>query len=200
MDKKTETVRTYNSAAAAMARKFDDIGARVQDIEKGFSYVQTDTPKVLEIGCGNGRDAKEILKKTNDYLGVDISEPMVQIAREHAPEGRFQVADIEVFSFPKNIDLIFSFASLLHSTREKVKAILKNAHEALSDNGVFFISLKYDEYHESSKTDEFGTRTYYFYTPEIVRELAGEKYSVIAEDTQNLRGQKWFTIILKKKP
>ncbi len=198
MDKKVQTIATYNATASAMAKKFSDIGARVEDIHKGFSFVEKSNPKVLEIGCGNGRDAKEILQRTNDYIGVDISEEMIKLARGCAPEGRFEVGDIENYNFPTGLDLIFSFASLLHSNKDNVQKILDKAHDSLSVGGVFYISLKHDEYHEESKTDEFGTRTYYFYTPELMKELAGNKYNVTFEDRQELRGQKWFTVALQK--
>ena len=199
MDKKVETINTYNATASAMAKKFNDVGARVEDIEKGFSFIDKSNPFVFEIGCGNGRDAKEILKHTNNYLGIDISKEMIKLARDYATEGRFEVADVENYEFPKNIDIIFSFASLLHSNRNSVQDVLTRASSTLNDGGVFYISLKYDNYHEGSKTDEFGTRTYYFYTPEDIKELAGNRYEVLFEDIKELRGQKWFIIGLRKK-
>lgn len=198
MDKKAQTVATYNTTASKMAKKFRGFGARIEDIEKGFSFVNIENPNVLEIGCGDGRDAKEILKRTKNYLGVDISESMVAIAQEYVPKGKFKVLDIENYIFPNNLDLIFSFASLLHSDKKNVESIIKKAYQALNENGVFYISLKYDNYHEASKSDEFGTRTYYFYTSEDIRKLAGEKYKVISENVQKLRGQEWLTIVLKK--
>ena len=68
MKKKQQTIETYNATAENMAKKFSDIGTRVEDIIQVFSYIQKDIPKVVEIGCGNGRDASEILKHTPNYL------------------------------------------------------------------------------------------------------------------------------------
>ncbi len=198
MDKKAQTVATYNANASKMARKFRGLGARIEDIEKGFSFVKRENSNVFEIGCGDGRDTKEIQKRTKNYLGVDISGSMIAIAREYVPKGKFEVADIENYIFPNNLDLIFSFTSLLHSNKKNIGSILEMAHQALNKNGIFYISLKYDNYHEASKTDEFGTRTYYFYTLEDIKKLAGKRYKVISENIQELRGQKWFTIVLKK--
>ena len=72
------------------------------------------------------------------------------------------------------------------------------ACEALNKEGIFYLSLKYGNYQELTKEDEFGTRTYYFYTPELIKELTGDKYKGIYEDIQDFKGQKWFTIILQK--
>ncbi len=198
MDKKAQTIDTYNKIAHSMAQRFNELGARIPDIEKTFSCIARRNPKVLEIGCGNGRDAAEILKCTDDYVGIDISESMIRLAKERVPQGTFVVADIENCDFPQNIDIIFSFASLLHSPKEKVKIILNEAYEALNPGGVFFISLKYGEYGEEAKTDEFGTRTFYFYAPDLLKELAGDRYATVFLDEYEFGEQKWFRIILQK--
>lgn len=80
-----------------------DIGARVGDIEQVFSYIQKSSPKVIEIGCGNGRDAREILTHTSEYLGIDVSGGMIRLAKEDLPEAheKFIVADVESFEFPE---------------------------------------------------------------------------------------------------
>ncbi len=196
--KKVETIRTYDLSAREMAKKFENIGPRVLDIDKTFSYVEKENPVTLEIGCGNGRDAREILKHTKEYTGLDISQKMIEIAKEGSPEATFLVADIENCNIPKNLDVVFSFASLLHSDKNAVKNILQNIRESLHMGGVVFISLKEDEYQQKTKTDEFGTRTYYFYTPELIEELAGSGYKALYKDRQDLRGQKWFSLIIQK--
>ncbi len=198
MNLKQQTVDTYNASAEQMAKKFNDLGGRGDDISRGFSYLAKDNPSVLEIGCGNGRDSLEILKYTNDYLGVDISKAMIEVARRTSPKASFEVADIESFKFPPSIDIIFAFASLLHSDSDNLKKILNRANDSLSPNGVFYISLKYGEGNRTI-TDEFGVRTFFFYKPEYIKDLAGENYEAVWEDLQELRGQKWFTIVLKKK-
>jgi predicted TPR repeat methyltransferase len=199
MNKKEETVKTYNKSAVALAKKFSTIGRRIDDIKRGLSYINEKNPNVLEIGCGNGRDAKEILDLTDTYTGVDISEGMIKIAREHIPKGNFIVADIETFDFPKNIDIIFAFASLLHLDKESIKKVLLKGHSSLNKNGIFYISIKWDRYQEKIQNDEFGQRVFYYYTEEDMRGLALDtNYKIIYEDRQLLRGVDWLTIVLKK--
>ncbi len=198
MDLKQQTIDTYERTAGKMAEKFNAIGPRIEDIERGFSFIDKQNPSVLEIGCGNGRDAKVILKHTNRYLGIDISESMIKIARKSVPNGAFEVSDIEAFTLPKNIDIVFSFASLLHSEAKDVQDILISVHEALSENGIFYISLKYGN-GMTTTTDRFGTRTYYFYTPKDIEGMAAQKYEVLWSDRQEVLSQDWFTIVLKKR-
>jgi hypothetical protein len=108
------------------------------------------------------------------------------------------VADIDSYSFPDNLDIIFAFASLLHSKKESVQEILQRAYHALNAEGIFYISLKCDTYQEKTVTDKFGTRTYYFYTPEDIKASITNLYGVVQEDIQEFQDQKWFTLVLQK--
>jgi ubiquinone/menaquinone biosynthesis C-methylase UbiE len=58
--------------------------------------------KVLDIGCGTGHLAGELMQRGYEAWGVDFSEGMVQYAREHYRSDRFQVGDIERIQFPDN--------------------------------------------------------------------------------------------------
>lgn len=197
MDFKKQTIETYNKSVSALARKFANFGSRMQDINRGFSYIKKGNPNVLEIGCGYGREAREILKITNQYLGIDISEEMIKMAKKEVSNGHFVVADVDDYIFCKGLDIIFSFASLLHSSKEHLKIILERTYEALNEGGIFYISLKYDRYHNEVQNDEFGTRVYYYYTPEDIKHL-DTRYTAVWEDKHEHGGQNWFTIILKK--
>ena len=39
MDKKKQTIQTYNKSAEAMTEKFNDIGVRTEDVKRGFSFI-----------------------------------------------------------------------------------------------------------------------------------------------------------------
>ena len=155
--------------------------------------------RVLEIGCGDGRDAKEIIQRAAWYLGMDVSDNLLTIARKVCPEAQFVQDDITKFTFPDNIDIIFSFASLLHVNKYEMKQILGKAYKALNPGGVFYISLKYlPLYTEKVQEDRFGKRQFFFYTPELIMQLAGNTYECVYVDRQHLNNTDWFTIVLKK--
>ena len=200
MDKKLITQKTYDDSAELLAEEYNSYGAKVEDIDRGFSFVNKRNPFVFEIGCGNGRDAKEILLRTSDYTGIDSSFSMIKIARRTAPQGHFIVIDAEDFEFlfSQQIDIIFSFASLLHFDRKALKIIFDRAYEKLSDDGIFYIFLKYGEYKEVFKEDKYGKRVFFYYLPKDIKRIAGKRFAVVYEKIYMLRGQEWFTIILKK--
>jgi SAM-dependent methyltransferase len=200
MSTKSETTLTYDKSARMLADYFTGIGSRSADIDLAFSLAPTQSnPSVLEIGCGDGRDAIEIIKHTNKYIGMDISKGMLEIAQEKLPDTIFHRADIAEYIFPKNIDIIFSFASLLHSDIHEVEAILGRVYEALNPGGVFYISLKHmPEYCTKIKEDKYGSRIFYFYNPSIIQKLAGDQYETIFLDAQTIGDTDWFSVVLAK--
>ena len=72
--------------------------------------------RVLDIGCGCGDTTIAIARIVGDQgavLGVDVSQPMLDVAQEHAREARlrhleFRKSDASVAELPAAIDLLFS--------------------------------------------------------------------------------------------
>lgn len=76
----------------------------------------TSARRVLDVGCGTGSTtlaAARAVGAQGDCLGVDISEPMVAVARTHAGQegstARFIAADVQTHAFaPASFDLVIS--------------------------------------------------------------------------------------------
>ena len=49
---------------------------------------------VVDLGCGSGLWARELLGAGYRVLGIDISESMIEIAREKAPGAEFRVGSL----------------------------------------------------------------------------------------------------------
>jgi ubiquinone/menaquinone biosynthesis C-methylase UbiE len=69
--------------------------------------------RVLDIGCGNGSTSlalAETVGPSGDVIGVDVSQPMLAIAKSriNAPNIRFIEADAATHPFAADRDLIFS--------------------------------------------------------------------------------------------
>ncbi len=197
VSKLKETINTYKDSAEALARKFDSMGVREGDVREVFELLPQN-PDVLEIGCGNGRDASEILKHTSSYLGIDVSPQLIALAREKNPQGTFEIADVEQYAFPHNLDAIFAFASLIHLPKESFQRVLDACREALKPGGVLRLSMKRaDIYTETTKEDEFGTRTYYLYSEKDIEEAA-KGYRILKNGTQIVGKQVWLEVLLQK--
>ena len=105
--------------------------------------------RVLEIGCGAGYDAYELMRNGADYTGVDITPENPERVRQHlAPYGfepRVMQADAECLPFPDaSFDVVFS-NGVLHHTPDMPKAFREVAR-VLAPGGSFWVIL----YHKTS--------------------------------------------------
>ena len=84
IDKNKKTVEAYDKNAQFYADKFDSYGIRIDDIDRALKLNESGSNKVLELGCGNGRDAQYIISKVGieNYTGIDASAGLLEKARE----------------------------------------------------------------------------------------------------------------------
>lgn len=199
-DLRQETIDTYNKSAKELAEYFRGIRSRKQYVDMTLDLIgNPPNPRIVEVGCGDGRDSKYVVTRTTNYTGFDISEKLIELARLQVPDANFQIADAVTFTFPKDTDIVLSFASLLHLDKTEVQCVFQNAAAGLRPGGVFYISTKYRPKYESEvKDDEYGRRLFYFYTPEVLSELAGKDYECI-KVWHEIRGHTdWLEMILQK--
>jgi len=86
-------------------------------------YVQAGE-KVLDLGCGNGRLFTMLKEKKIEYLGVDSSDKIINIAREkYGPAGaKFLTVEALDLPFPENyFHKVFSIAVLHHIPSEEFR-------------------------------------------------------------------------------
>ena len=65
---------------------------------------------ILDIGCGTGDLANEILKRGAKITGIDASEEMVKSANDKYPDIEFCVMDANNLDFRSSFDAVFSNA------------------------------------------------------------------------------------------
>lgn len=102
-----------------------------------------DGDKVLDLACGNGRLLEALKDKKIDYLGVDNSIELLNLARRNYPEHKFIASNMLALGSLENQEFnhIFCLAALQHipSRELRIKA-LKNMAAKLTDGGRLIIS------------------------------------------------------------
>ena len=74
-----------------------------------YGRMVTSETDVLELGCGTGRVTSELVGLVNTIVGVDISQPMIDRARQKVGEGaRFVLGDITSLRLAQQFDLIIA--------------------------------------------------------------------------------------------
>lgn len=112
------------------------INKELDDLLKGI-----ENPKVLDLGCGDGRWTDLLSQVNRGYLGVDISQELIGYAKEKFPKQEFKVLDmrnIDQELAGQKFDVIFSYTSLLHIP----PAELKDTIEKLKKVGKYLLCIE----------------------------------------------------------
>ena len=100
--------------------------------------------KILDLGCGSGRDSMNFMKLGYEVTAVDGAKELAKKAS--ALLGKEVIAStFEELELKEKFHGIWACASLLHIKREDLKTVLNNLYNNLEDNGVFYMSFKYGE-------------------------------------------------------
>jgi len=75
-----------------------------------------------------------------DAEGLDISDKMLELARQRHPEIQFYQADICDWDFTETYDFISAWDSIWHIPLEEHQPVLTKILDALSPNGVFIFT------------------------------------------------------------
>ncbi|MDD5621132.1 MAG: class I SAM-dependent methyltransferase [Candidatus Pacebacteria bacterium] len=113
-------------------------------IPKDFEYMQKfikKNEKVLDLGCGNGRLAELI---DDEYLGADVSEELIRIAKEKYPDKRFIILNNSLrFPFKNDeFDKVFCL-SVFHHTPSKAfrKQLIQEIKRILKPGGILILTV-----------------------------------------------------------
>jgi len=107
---------------------------------------------ILELGCGDGRDAERMIARGFDAHPSDGSPHMAALAgarlgREVPVMEFWQLEDVDRY------DAAWCQASLLHAAEDELPGILVRIHRALRPGGLFWASFKGGT---GEGRDEFG--------------------------------------------
>lgn len=100
--------------------------------------------RVLDAGCGSGRDAKAFQEMGYLVEAFDASPAMVELAREHTglPVKVMSFADVDR---KEEFDGIWCCASLLHVPAVELPGVMRRLADALKPGGVWYVSFKYGD-------------------------------------------------------
>ena len=98
----------------------------------------------LDLACGTGPHIRYFIDFGYQACGLDINQPMLDIAQQRCPEAQFIQQDMSNFRLAhfkttEPFDLITCFLYSIHYNQdiEKLKACIASVHSALNPGGVF---------------------------------------------------------------
>jgi SAM-dependent methyltransferase len=201
-DKNIKTVEAYDKNALFYAGKFNDYGILKEDIDRAIKINESGSLNVLELGCGNGRDAGYVVAevgKRGSYFGVDASRELIRLAKQKSPKTEFHVKDMLDLEFKsETFGIIFAFYSMLHVNREDLACLIQKCYKWLKIGGILYITSKYGEYKEIEIKNLGDTKYYYSYKPEDTEDLMGNKFQTVFKVIKDSNYGPSFALALKK--
>ena len=168
---------------------------------KEFLKLVPEGGKILDLGCGSGRDSMNFIKLGYEVTAVDGAKELAKKASALLGK-EVIVSTFEELELKEKFHGIWACASLLHIKREDLKTVLNNLYNNLEDNGVFYMSFKYGE---KEYVDD-KNRYFNCFTDESIISFINEntKYNIlglyITEDKLGRVNEvKWVNLICNKK-
>lgn len=192
-----ETIDYYNRNSEAF--RVDTQKASLSEIQQEFTALIRPNGRILDFGCGSGRDYFAFLKQGFAAEAIDGSEEMCRIASEYANAPVMNVR-FEEFEAKDAYDGIFACASLLHLNSEKLPYVLSSLLDALHEDGILYCSFKYGDY------EGFRNGRYFLDLNEeslkrVVSQFpeAGIIRMWVTEDVRKERkGEPWLNALIRK--
>jgi SAM-dependent methyltransferase len=137
--------KSYKSLA-----KYYDLLFQDKDYLKEANFIldlaqkyKINTGYLLDVGCGTGTHLKLLKDNFKNLYGVDISQEILELAKEKIPEATFLNESMSEFNINRKFDLIICLYSVFNYNLDTDSALksLKNFHTHLKPKGIVIIAL-----------------------------------------------------------
>lgn len=195
MTKPDPTTETYDQFAAQIAERFWQTD--LTHIWEEFCALLPAGARILDVGCGAGRDAAQFRGRGFRVVGIDMSYGMLQEAMRRAP-GAYIAADMAAMPFNWSIfDAVWLNASLLHLPRSAAPGVLTEIHALLKPGGILYLSLKEGQGEIWEQRE--GRRFFTFYqAEEVIQLLEQAGFSLLKTWTEPAKSFNWLNFFSRK--
>ncbi len=201
MDLRAEkTIDSYNRIAKQYTKENSENNIWLEEFALFKKLIHG--TRVLEVGCGGGRDAKLFLKNKFEYIGIDGSKSFLKVAKENNPKGNFRLMDFYDLDFNlKSFDGVWSVATLLHIPKRRILKILKKINKLLRKNGVAVFSVKEGKGEKLIHQEKYGgvDRLFSFYSKkEFTVLLFRAGFKILKTFRKKEDTNTWLSFVVKK--
>ncbi len=198
-DKLKEAVKVYNKIAKIYS-EYNYHKLMQFQLTKFSSMLKG--KRVLDAGCGVGRDVEYFLEDGFEPIGIDASRNMIAESKKNVPEGKFKVMDFRKMSFKDNsFDGIWCMASLYHISPKELPSVLKEFNRVLGEKGVLYLSVYEGEGEVDVEKAEYGEearRIYLYEEKEMSEYLEEAGFEVSISEVNSTEDNKWLEIYARK--
>lgn len=136
------TIQYYDDHAEGYARS--TVGIEFSSLYEPFLRMVPKGGRILDAGCGSGRDAKAFLDLGYNVIAIDASERMAMLASQLIGPP-VSVMRFQEMSYDQAFDGVWACASLLHVPRPEIAGVIDRMARSLRLGGVLYASFKQGE-------------------------------------------------------
>lgn len=151
--------------------------------------------RVLELGCGSGRDTEVLVRSGYDVVAIDLSPEAIAEARQRAPLATFLCQDVRapLPEAARGVGVVIASLSLHYFPWEETVKAVAQVHAHLAPGGLFLCRMN------STEDFNFGARGH----PEIAHHFhlvdGKPKRFFDRADMLKLFGSQWRLLRLTEK-
>lgn len=136
--------------------------------------------RVLDAGCGTGKDAEYFRENGLEVVGVDSAPGMIAHAQEHG-DAEYHRMDIRDLAFDsRTFDGVWCNTVMQFFPPEKMPAVIAELTRTVKPDGIYYTTFK--EGDSPVVTDHFGNRVKRYRVPEErARDMLTEQGLIVQE-------------------
>lgn len=155
--------------------------------------------KILDLGCGSGRDTKAFMDLGYQVTAVDGS---LKICEEASTFTGMAVRQMDFMELEEVDEYhgIWACASILHVPYSELEELFGKLYRALKQDGILYVSFKYGSFEGMRNERYFTDMTMDRLRPILdqVSKLGVLKYWVSADVRENRGDEQWLNLIMIK--
>ena len=160
------TLRYYSQNAHAVAQRYENVES---PLASSFARVFPPGGRILDIGCGSGRDLAELHRQGYQAFGVDATREFVDLAQKTHPEltGKIAYGTLPELGIPfeGEFDGVLCSAVLMHiDTADLLNAALA-IKSCLKVNGRLLLSIPATRADTDDQERDANGRLFKTYSP-----------------------------------
>ncbi len=177
----------------------DTVHADVSALYARFEPLLPPGAKIIDIGCGSGRDAKHFMEAGYAVTAIDGSRELCKQAEELLGIP-VQCMLFQEIDYDAEFDAAWACSSLLHVPKAELPDVMRRIGKALKPGGVFYASFKYGDSERVSSGRFFSD-----YTEDDLPTMTGAadslslvEYWISADVRKDRANEKWLNVIWEK--